>query len=114
MNNPDPTRFNGKTFSIDFLPLGSTVPFEDVKCDYQYFVSPIEQKQFLKNAKYQTGEKFEFAYAITTHISQGSQFNNGIYFEEYLNRDINNKLNYTGITRFSDWLIYVIPSKKYY
>ena len=114
LNNPDPTRFNGKTFSIDFLPLGSTVPFEDVKCDYQYFISPIEQKQFLKNAKYQTGEKFEFAYAITTHISQGSQFNNGIYFEEYLNRDINNKLNYTGITRFSDWLIYVIPSKKYY
>ena len=44
----------------------------------------------MKNSPYSFGNKFEFGYAITTHMSQGSEFNNGIYFEEFLNRNINN------------------------
>ena len=54
------------------------------------------------------------AYAITTHMSQGSQYPNGAYIEEYLSPDINKNLNYTGITRFSNFLIYVKKKKKYY
>jgi ATP-dependent exoDNAse (exonuclease V) alpha subunit len=58
------------------------------------------------------GEKFEFGYAITTHLSQGSQYFNGIYLQEYFGGgyDINKRLNYTGITRFRHKCIYVIPS----
>ena len=66
------------------------------------------------NSMYGSGERFEFAYSITTHISQGSQFNNGIYVEEAFPMKVQRQLNYTGITRFSDSMIYVKRSKKYY
>ena len=86
---------NWLRFLMDFKPDLLDAYFKDLECDYEYFTAPYEKREYIKNSKYHKGEKFEFAYAITTHISQGSQFNNGIYFEEYLNRDINNKLNYT-------------------
>ena len=73
-----------------------------------------EERKILKNAKYSIGEKMEYAYAITTHMSQGGQFNNGIYVEEHLGRNLQRALNYTGITRFKNSLIYVIPEPKYY
>lgn len=114
-NNPDIGSFDGKNFVIDFQPYLSNTPFYDIKCDYQYFVAPTEKKKFLKNNKYNNNEKFDFSYCITTHLSQGSQYANGMYFEEYLNRDINKNLNFTGITRFSNSCIYVKRKiKKYY
>lgn len=114
VNYPDVSRYKNKVFTIDFLPMFSSVPFEDVPCDYEYFKASTEERKFLKFSNYYHGEKFEYAYAITTHISQGSQFHNGVYFQEYLNREINNRLNYTAITRFSDSMIYVKPAKRYY
>lgn len=113
-NYPDVSRYQKPKFCIDFLPYLSNVPFMDLECDYEYFTATTEQRKFLKNSKYNRGEKFEYAYAITTHISQGSQFYTGIYIEEYLNRDINARLNYTALTRFSDSVIYVKPAKKFY
>ena len=113
-NYPDVSRYQKSKFCIDFLPYLSNVPFMDLECDYEYFTATTEQRKFLKNSKYNRGEKFEYAYAITTHISQGSQFYTGIYIEEYLNRDINARLNYTALTRFSDSVIYVKPAKKFY
>ena len=56
----------------------------------------------------------EFGYALTTHLSQGSQYNNVIYIEEYLNKDIQNRLNYTGVTRATNSLLYVKRKKKFY
>ena len=32
------------------------------------------------------GEKFEFGYAITTHLSQGSEANRGIYIDEWMGK----------------------------
>jgi ATP-dependent exoDNAse (exonuclease V) alpha subunit len=77
-------------------------------------MAPYDMKDKFKYNKYSFGEKFELAYAITTHLSQGSQYCNGIYMEEYLRPDINNNLNYTGITRFSNSLIYVKKKRKFY
>ena len=57
-------------------------------------------------------EMFEFGYASTTHISQGSQYFTGIYLEEHLHRDIQRNLNYTGITRFRNACIYVLPTHR--
>lgn len=110
----DVSKFDGKNFTIDFQPYLSRTPFYDIKCDFKYFIAPTEQKQFLKNNKYNTNEKFEFSYCITTHLSQGSQYANGIYFEEYLNKDINKNLNFTGITRFSNNVIYVKRKSRFY
>lgn len=114
INYPDVGTFDGKTFTLDFKPNLLNTVFKDLKCDYKYFISPTEQKAKLKNNKYSIGEKFELAYCITTHLSQGSQYRNGIYFEEYLSKDINKNLNFTGITRFSNSMIYVKQKRKYY
>ena len=62
----------------------------------------------IKNSPYSVGERFEFAYAITTHLSQGAQYPSGIYIHEYLGKDIQKNLDYTGVTRFKKFLIYVI------
>ena len=60
------------------------------------------------------GEFFEYAYALTTHSAQGSEYNSGIYIEEFLRPDMQNQLIYTGITRFRQNLIYVKRTRRYY
>lgn len=104
-------------FKMDFIPdLFPSLTFRNIECDYPYFVADNKTRKCMKefgNALYRPdGEKFEFGYAITTHISQGSQYFNGIYFQEYFGGgyDVNRRLNYTGITRFRQKCIYVIPS----
>lgn len=114
MNNPDVSRFNGDTFQIDFKPDLINGVFQNLDIDYKYFVGTNDQRKYLKNSPYQTGEKFEFAYATTCHLSQGSQYHHGIYIEEILKGNCQNNLNYTGITRFSDQMIYVKNAKRKY
>lgn len=113
-NFPSVYGFDGKNFTIDFSPDLFNGLFKDLKCNYQYFIAPTEEKEKIKKSMFHKGEMLELAYAITTHISQGSQYNRGIYYEEYMNKSINNHLNYTGITRFSKTCIYIIHKRKYY
>lgn len=110
----NPLEFDGKTFNIDFLPDMFPYPFCNLVCDYEYFTASYDKKAALKTSAYNTAEKFDFANAITTHLSQGAQFPYGIYIEEYMGKDIQNNLNYTGITRFINGLIYVKKRPKTY
>jgi len=103
-----------KLFALDFKPDLSNSIFKDLLCDYRYFTADANSRKFIKNSPYSIGEKFEFGYAITTHMAQGSEYNNGIYFEEYLNPDINHRLNYVGASRFRNFLIYVKKRPSYY
>ena len=77
--SPGVEGFDGRTYTIDFQPYMCGGIFIDLNCDYKYLTASTEEKKFLKNSKYSSGEKMEYAYAITTHLSQGSQYNNGIY-----------------------------------
>ncbi len=113
-NHPSVEGFDGRTFTIDFLPDGFDSCFEELKCDYKYLVAPTNQKNYIKNDRFGRGEKMEFGYCLTTHLSQGSQYRNVIYIEEFLSQDIQNRLNYTGVTRATNSLIYVKRKKKYY
>ena len=113
-NMPDVASFDGNTFKIDFQPDLLNRSFHDVVCDYKYFTAPPELRQEIKNDKYSIGEKFEYAYAQTTHITQGAEYPYGIYIEEYLSRDIQSNLNYTGITRFKEAMIYVKKSRRFF
>ena len=69
----------------------------------------------MKNKPYNNGEKFDLAYALTTHLAQGAEYSNGIYIEEQLrDPNISRNLNNTGVTRFRDGLIYVKPSRRFW
>lgn len=105
VNFPDPSGFDGKTFKLNFQPdvLGSAF---NVSCSYKYFKAPYKEREILKKSKYDVGEKFEYAYAITTYLSQGSQFNNVIFIDEWLG-DQTTALRYVAITRAVKRLIIV-------
>ena len=109
---PDVSKFDYKSFTIDFTTDLLNIEFNNIDCDYEYFTANYEQRQILKNNKYNTANKFEYAYAITTHSSQGAQYSNGIYIQENFPDDIQNNLNHVGASRFKNFLIYVIPDRQ--
>lgn len=104
---------NMKDMKFDFLDDGGNI-FRDLSLDLQYYRAPSDQREYLKRSPYNNADKFELAYAITTHLSQGSQYRSGIFIEEYLHRDIMTNLIYTGITRFSNYMIYVKQKPKFF
>ena len=117
INSPDLTCFNfkDKTFKMCFRPdLAYNSVFENINVDYYYLNGNKEQRDAIKDKLYSKGDKFEYGYAITTHMSQGSEFRNGIYIEEFLNKNINRNLNYVGLTRFREHCIYVKRRPKKY
>lgn len=118
-NNPSIANYRDNRFLMDFRPdLFPSIDFYDIECDYKYMIADYRTRQGLRSLENKKNNnkihKFEYAYAITTHISQGSQFKKGMYIQEYLSRDIQNNLNYTGLTRFREFCIYVLPYKKIY
>lgn len=110
---PEPLRKDG-SFTMDFLPDLFPAPFNKLRVNYKYFISNNETKNLLKNTPFLKGELFEFAYASTVHLAQGSEYSQGIYFEERSIPSIMNNLNYTAITRFKHRLIYVKDNQKRY
>lgn len=114
LNAPDISGMTRNTFTMSFKPDKLEAVFPNLVCDFEYFTAPYDKKNMLKNSKYNQAEKFEFAYAKTTHLAQGSQSHHGIYIQEYLSKEINDRLNYTGITRFETGLIYVLPKRRFY
>ena len=106
--------FDGNTYQIDFLPDMLYTPFESITCDYKFLTAPTELKNQVKMNRYNPGEKFLFAYACTTHSTQGASIPKGVYIEENLGSNIQKYLNYTGVTRFKSKLIYVKRKKKYF
>lgn len=115
INMPTPYNIKQDTYTMDFSPTLFHSTFKDLRCNYKYFNASHDDKEFFKNGYYKSrGEFFELGYAITTHISQGSQFTNGIYISEYMNSNINKNLDYTGLTRFSNTCIYVLKHRKWY
>lgn len=115
LSSPNVSDFDGKTFFMDFLPDMLSTPFKNLMCDYKYFSSPSNIRTNY-NDPYATGERFEFAYCITTHLSQGSEANRGIYFDERMcgGPDMQKRLAYTGVTRFKEGLIFVKPKRRFF
>ncbi|MEG0153720.1 MAG: ATP-binding domain-containing protein, partial [Cellulosilyticaceae bacterium] len=92
----------GMIFSPDFND--STVELNNV--DYKLIKegNPSQQKEpFVPGKRYvkKTNKVFEFdyGYCVTTHKSQGSQWNKVLLFEESLNREMHARWLYTAITR---------------
>lgn len=107
--------FDGKSFTVDFQSDLLGLVFPKVKCDYKYFTTrDRREKEYIKNSRYAQGEMFEYAYSKTTHLCQGSQYYNGIYISEYLHKDIQKQLDFTAVTRFSNYMIYVVKKRHKY
>lgn len=112
---PDVTRFDGDMYFMDFLPDLIGTPFLNLDCDYLYFNAKPEERNFLKNNKYNKANKFESAYALTTHLAQGAEYPQGIYFQENMgDPSIRPNIDYTGITRFRNNAIIVIRSRRFW
>lgn len=112
LNNPGIDGFDGKTFMIDFQPMLFNNVFTRLRCDYNYLMADHKEKERIKKSKYSEGDKFEFSYAITAHLSQGQTLNNAIYIQEYLSPEINNRLDNVAITRCKHGLIFVKRKQK--
>ena len=118
----DISRFHKYKYTVDFLADMAQCPFYNLELNCNYLTAPNAEvrkdiKDKIKNtpAKFYAGELFEYAYAITTHVSQGSEYPCGIVFEEHLGGGSLNhaRLLYTGITRFKYKLILVKESPRF-
>lgn len=110
---PDVSRFNGETFRLDFKPDLFPSTFYDLDVDYKYFIADHKTREMLKKSRYgNRGQKFESAYSITTHVSQGSQYQNVIYIEENMMDKMH--LDYTAVTRAKNFLVFCKCRRKFY
>ena len=114
VNVPDVSGFDGKTFKLDFVPDLSSCIFNDLDVDYKYYKAPYQDRKGMKFDKWSKGEKFEFAYALTSYLCQGNEYHTVMYIEEFLRQNIQNQLNYSSITRAKQNLIYIKKSKEFY
>lgn len=106
LNSVDLKSFNGKSFRMDFQPdfMGGSY-FRDIEIDYDFLSSPCGSD---KQTSRFDGNKFEYGYAITTHLAQGSQYDKVLFYNEIMgNRDMQRRQLYTGVTRAKDMLILV-------
>lgn len=105
--------FNGRTINIDFLPDFMNRPFRSIPISYHHlFSDPGEDPQNESKGEVYLN-KMEFAYAITVHSSQGSQYNRVVYLEDDGNSwgsDIKKRIAYTAITRARESITYVLNS----
>lgn len=113
IRQPDPGNYNGKTLSINFLPDLIPYPFENVDINYEYINADYKQRKKMDDDQFLEGERFEYAYASTVHLAQGSEYQCGTYIEEYM-PNITRALNYTAITRFKQQMFYVINRPKFW
>ena len=105
----DKSTYTGSTLDISFSPdFDDNLIFNNVRLDYKTLMNSIQTD----NEKYKKGysmyDMFEFGDVITVHLSQGSQAGNVLYISEPFagGRDIQCKLDYTGITRAREGLIF--------
>jgi exodeoxyribonuclease-5 len=102
--------YNTRTVDISFVPdFNDKLNFHNVRIDYKTLMNSIQTDNGNYKKGYSMYDMFEFGDCITVHLSQGSQAENVLFISEPFgrgDRDIQNKLNYTGITRAREGLIY--------
>ena len=111
---PSVEEFNGITMKLDFKPDLLYKSFMNLDVNYNFLNCEYKDKDKVKNSPFEHGELFEYAYSSTVHLSQGSEYPCGIYYEEFLFPAIQRNLNYTAITRFRNQMIYVKHKLKYH
>lgn len=106
----DNSSMDGKNLIIDFQADFLKHPYKKLKIDYQrLFQSPDEIQE--NGSSYIPGiDLFEFAYAITTYSSQGSEWDKVLCFDERIgDKEMQTKLLFTAVTRARESVTIVLP-----
>ena len=101
--------YNKKTMKMDFRPDFTKSVFRNIEFDYKHMYAIPGQEDKDNNFGF-FYDKMEYAYAITCHSSQGSQYGKVMYMHEDFMRDPEDKkkLIYTALSRAIDSVIVVI------
>lgn len=98
--------YDKKTMMMDFRPDFTKSIFKNVKFNYPYMyaipTSMIDDDSHIEQPIVDMyNDRFEYGYAITTHLSQGSQYGTVLYLNENMMRtkEDRRRLAYTAITR---------------
>jgi len=99
--------YNKRSVCIDFRPEFLTDEFfRRIPIDHNYLFKSYEER---KQSKRSYVNRFEFAHAITTHLSQGSQYNSVLVYDERMgSKEYYFKWLYTAITRAISRLIIAV------
>lgn len=95
---------NNGLYRMDFKPdYADSDYYEMILCDYEYLAQPCGNKTIDPT---NIGNKFEYAEAITCHLSQGSEYDSVIYYDEWnKDREYLMRMRYTAITRAKERII---------
>lgn len=101
ITNIDRESFNGDTMKIDIRPDFTDQAFKDVRFDYKHLYAVPGQENEEDGGYLKYVDKIEFAYALTVHTTQGSQYPKVLFLAEHMMRtkEDQKRLLYTGITR---------------
>lgn len=104
----DRSTFNKKSVTLDFRPDFTTKSFKNTKISTDFInLPPGQNKDFFAGPGI---DLFEYSYAITTHLSQGSQYPSVVFLKEkdfFGNENDYYRLLYTAATRAIDSLTFV-------
>lgn len=101
--------YNKKTMKMDFRPDFTKSTFRNIEFDYKHMYAIPGQESEENNFGFYY-DKMEYAYAITCHASQGSQYGKVLYMHEDFMRDPEDrkKLIYTALSRAIESVIVII------
>ena len=96
--------------TMDFRPDFMDRCFRNITFDYKHMYEVPGQDNLTNEYVEKYNDKMEYAYAITTHSSQGSQYNKVLYMNENMMRtkEDRKRLMYTAISRAIQKIIIVI------
>ena len=102
---------------IDFQPDFMDDSFEKLSLDYGFMKSDWKERRDY-GFSFNNLERFEYAYAITAHLSQGSEYQRVLFMDEpFHDEETLKRLRYTAVTRAQSSITYVKmpePTKRIY
>lgn len=111
LSDVDMSSYNGKTIKISFMPDFINKTFNGVPVSYHHLFQPEEELSENEKIGERYTNKIEFAYGITVHSSQGSQYPKVTFLEDergIFGEDVSRRLHYTAITRAQESITYVL------
>lgn len=107
----DYEHYNGKKLYVDFKPEFLNDEFLRLEMDNKYIQKPYDER---KDYGLSNLCKFEYGYTSSVHLSQGSQYNSILFYDEkFGDEEFIKRLRYTAITRAVD-RVTILQSKPNY